>query len=104
MKRFRFAVFGLGSTMYSGFEEALFNKAAKQLDRNLLELGGNQLVPVGLGNDMGINHYHEELEKWLSMRAPRLQRELEESNDFQDVKEVFQSAHSEVVRPMEVFT
>jgi len=92
----RFAVFGLGSTMYSGFEESLFNKAAKALDKKLSALGGDQLVPVGLGDDIGVNHYHDALEKWLRLCAPRVLQELEWTDVFQEVNDGIKSEHSNV--------
>jgi sulfite reductase (NADPH) hemoprotein beta-component len=73
----RYSVFGLGSTMYSSFEEELFNRAAKQLDRKLEELGGDRVTPVGLGDDMDKRHYRDGLDKWMDALLPTVVQKIE---------------------------
>jgi sulfite reductase alpha subunit-like flavoprotein len=59
----RYAVFGLGSSMYAAGDQ--FNKAARQLDQKIAELGGERIIDVGLGDDQASEGYHGELDKWL---------------------------------------
>lgn len=59
----RYGVFGLGSSMYAVADQ--FNKAARQLDQKLAELGGERILDVGLGDDQDSEQYHGELDKWL---------------------------------------
>lgn len=47
----RLAVFGCGSSVYG----AHFNAVAKRLDAQLAALGGQRMVPLGLGDDASAN-------------------------------------------------
>lgn len=73
----RFAVFGLGSRMYAAFDEPLFNRAGKSLDKKLHELGGSRMIRVGLGDEMHARNYLGELEKWIDKLAPKIVHEME---------------------------
>lgn len=73
----RYSLFGLGSTMYAGFEEEMFCRAAKMLDRKLEDLGGNRIVPLGLGDDMDRRHYRDGFDRWVEALLPVLLYELE---------------------------
>jgi sulfite reductase alpha subunit-like flavoprotein len=69
-KPFRYAVFGLGSSMYAAGDQ--FNRAARRLDTRLNELGGDRMVPVGLGDDQSSEQYRGELDKWMETLFPKL--------------------------------
>ena len=67
---FRFSVFGLGSSMYAAGDQ--FNRAARRLDTRLGELGGDRMIPVGLGDDQSSEQYRSEMDKWLETLFPKL--------------------------------
>lgn len=66
----RFAVFGLGSSMYAVGDQ--FNRAARRLDRRLSDLGGIRVVDVGLGDDQDPELYRGGLSKWIEALEPKL--------------------------------
>lgn len=66
----RYAVFGLGSSMYAVGDQ--FNRAARRLDQRLKELGSERIVDVGLGDDQSPELYRGELDKWIESLTPRL--------------------------------
>ena len=74
----RYAVFGLGSTMYSSFEENLFNRAGKLLDAKLEELGGERFIPLGLGDDLDPKNYKTQLDRWTANLLAKLRNMYEE--------------------------
>jgi NADPH-ferrihemoprotein reductase len=67
---FRYAVFGLGSSMYAAGDQ--FNRAARRLDNRLSDLGADRMVPVGLGDDQSTEQYRSELDKWMETLLPIL--------------------------------
>jgi sulfite reductase alpha subunit-like flavoprotein len=67
---FRYAVFGLGSSMYAAADQ--FNRAARQLDQKLQEMGAERLIEVGLGDDQSPELYRGELDKWTEALIPKL--------------------------------
>ncbi|KAL3915101.1 MAG: hypothetical protein SGILL_005803, partial [Bacillariaceae sp.] len=67
---FRYAVFGLGSSMYAAGDQ--FNKAARQLDKKLGGMGADRLIDVGLGDDQNPELYRGELDRWLESLLPKL--------------------------------
>lgn len=58
---FRFAVLGLGDSSY-----AKFNFAAKKLNKRLLQLGGQPLIPIGLGDDQHDLGYDAVVDPWIN--------------------------------------
>lgn len=85
----RFAVFGLGSTMYAGFEDEFFNKAGKALDQKLEDLGGQRLIPLGLGDDMDERNYRDGLDRWLQKLGPAVVKLIElETNQVREVPSI----------------
>ncbi|KAG0598147.1 hypothetical protein M758_12G050000 [Ceratodon purpureus] len=56
-----FAVFGLGD---SGYQK--YNVTGKKLDRRLLDLGGQAVVPRGLGDDQHPSGFEAGLDPWLA--------------------------------------
>ena len=66
----RYAVFGLGSSMYAVGDQ--FNRAARRLDAKLEELGGERLIDAGLGDDQAPELYRGELEPWMETLQPKL--------------------------------
>ena len=68
--KIRYAVFGLGSSMYAVGDQ--FNRAARVLDKKLCELGAERLIEVGLGDDQAPELYRGELDKWLETLQPKL--------------------------------
>jgi NADH-quinone oxidoreductase subunit G len=69
-EKFRFAVFGLGSSMYAVDDQ--FNRAAKRLDKRIEEVGGDRMIEVGMGDDQHSELYRGELDKWLETLLPKL--------------------------------
>lgn len=67
---FRYAVFGLGSSMYAAGDQ--FNRAARQLDAKLSDLGAERMCDVGLGDDQSSEQYRGELDKWMESLLPKL--------------------------------
>lgn len=67
--------------MYASFEEEMFNRAAKQLDRKIEELGGKRIAPLGLGDDMDSKHYRAGFDKWVEDLLPKLLSEVEQLSD-----------------------
>ncbi|GAQ81743.1 NADP/FAD dependent oxidoreductase [Klebsormidium nitens] len=61
LQHLRYAVFGLGD---SGYQK--YNITAKKLDRRLLDLGAQPLVPRGLGDDQHPSGYEAALDPWLA--------------------------------------
>lgn len=57
---FRFAVLGLGDSSY-----AKFNFAAKKLNKRLLQLGAQPLIPLGLGDDQHDLGYDAVADPWV---------------------------------------
>eukprot|EP01053_Blabericola_migrator_P013368 Blabericola_migrator_1__13367@NODE_949_length_5910_cov_490_869416_g659_i0_p1_GENE_NODE_949_length_5910_cov_490_869416_g659_i0NODE_949_length_5910_cov_490_869416_g659_i0_p1_ORF_typecomplete_len1832_score345_00POR_N/PF01855_19/1_5e51FAD_binding_1/PF00667_20/5_8e03FAD_binding_1/PF00667_20/7_1e48POR/PF01558_18/1_4e40Flavodoxin_1/PF00258_25/1_3e32PFOR_II/PF17147_4/4_5e26NAD_binding_1/PF00175_21/4_5e03NAD_binding_1/PF00175_21/3_4e15TPP_enzyme_C/PF02775_21/4_5e14Fer4_16/PF13484_6/3_6e13EKR/PF10371_9/5_ len=57
----RYAVMGLGDSSY-----VFFNQAAKNLDSLFEALGGQRLVPVGLGDDQADGGYDAAYQDWVS--------------------------------------
>lgn len=51
---------GLGDSSY-----AKFNFAAKKLNKRLLQLGGQSIVPLGLGDDQHDLGYDAVVDPWL---------------------------------------
>jgi len=66
----RFAVFGLGSSMYAAGDQ--FNQAARMLDKRLGEIGGSRIIEVGLGDDQAAELYRGELDKFMEKLEPKL--------------------------------
>ncbi|CAM6086168.1 unnamed protein product [Calypogeia fissa] len=56
-----YAVFGLGD---SGYQK--YNIVAKKLDRRLADLGGEEIVSKGLGDDQHRSGYEAALDPWLA--------------------------------------
>ena len=54
-----FVIFGFGDSSY-----LKYNQAAKMLNARLIQLGGQAILPLSLGNEGAENGYFEELEKW----------------------------------------
>jgi sulfite reductase alpha subunit-like flavoprotein len=67
---FRYAVFGLGSSMYAAGDQ--FNRAARMLDKKLGDIGAERLIDVGLGDDQAPELYRGELDKWMEALLPKL--------------------------------
>jgi sulfite reductase alpha subunit-like flavoprotein len=67
---FRYAVFGLGSSMYAVGDQ--FNRAAKRLDQKLAILGATRIIDVGLGDDQHSELYRGEMDKWVGTLLPNL--------------------------------
>ena len=67
---FRYAVFGLGSSMYAIDDQ--YNRAANRLDRRLEELGGERLIEVGHGDDQASELYHAALDPWMEQLLPKV--------------------------------
>jgi len=67
---FRYAVFGLGSSMYAAGDQ--FNRAARQLDEKLDFMGAVRLLDVGLGDDQSPELYRGELDRWIEKLLPKL--------------------------------
>lgn len=80
----RYSVFGLGSSMYASFEEELFNRASKQLDRKIEELGGERIAPLGLGDEMDPRHYRYGFEKWMEALFPTLVDEIKRVDEWME--------------------
>lgn len=57
---YRFAVLGLGDSSY-----VKFNFAAKRLCNRLLQLGGQKIVPLGLGDDQHDLGYDAVVDPWI---------------------------------------
>ncbi|KAJ3434459.1 iron hydrogenase [Anaeramoeba flamelloides] len=60
LNKVKYCAFGLGSTSYSRF-----NNAIKTLDAKLKELGANEVLPIGLSNREDKNGYLSVLSPWL---------------------------------------
>uniref|UniRef100_A0ACD5TBF1 Uncharacterized protein n=1 Tax=Avena sativa TaxID=4498 RepID=A0ACD5TBF1_AVESA len=60
LERLHYAVFGLGDSSYGNY-----NLPAKMLDKRLLDLGAEQIIPKGLGNDQHSLGYEGALDPWL---------------------------------------
>lgn len=67
---FRYAVFGLGSSMYAAGDQ--FNRAARRLDKKLEEIGAERIIDVGLGDDQNPELYRGELDRWTESLLPKL--------------------------------
>ncbi|KAL3911459.1 MAG: hypothetical protein SGILL_007275, partial [Bacillariaceae sp.] len=67
---FRYAVFGLGSSMYAAGDQ--FNRAARQLDQKLEDMGASRMIDVGLGDDQNPELYRGEMDTWLENLLPKL--------------------------------
>jgi sulfite reductase alpha subunit-like flavoprotein len=67
---FRYAVFGLGSSMYAAADQ--FNRAARQLDQKLSDMGATRMLEVGLGDDQSPELYRGELDRWVEGLLPKL--------------------------------
>jgi flavodoxin len=67
---FRYAVFGLGSSMYAAGDQ--FNRAARQLDEKLNEMGAERMIDVGLGDDQSSEQYRGALDHWIELLLPKL--------------------------------
>ncbi|KNC80432.1 hypothetical protein SARC_07203 [Sphaeroforma arctica JP610] len=65
----QYAIFGLGDVHYwPGAEgELYFCKPAKDLDERLEVMGGQRLVPIGLGDDSADDGFNTALEPWLEL-------------------------------------
>lgn len=57
----KFAVLGLGDSSY-----VKFNFVSKRLNKRLQQLGGNMLIPVGLGDDQHDLGYDAVVDPWLN--------------------------------------
>lgn len=102
--RMRFAVFGLGDRAY-----IKFNAAARRLYTRFLQLGAENIVPIGLGDESANRGHDEQLIPWLqqlvsaigstadhlfmekgtkssglNMRPPRFDVEIESRDVFED--------------------
>lgn len=66
----RFAVLGLGDSSY-----AKFNFVAKRLHKRLLQLGGQTLQPLGLGDDQHDLGYNAVADPWIESLWDKLLRE-----------------------------
>ena len=69
----RYAVFGLGDSSY-----VYFNKAAKDIDDRIQDLGGQRLVGCGLGDDKDDERYETAWYDWspnlfneVGLKAPK---------------------------------
>ena len=60
LKSLKFAVFGLGDSSYEKF-----NAAARRLSMRLKQLGGTELLPVGLGDDQAKYGLLTALDPWM---------------------------------------
>mmetsp|Transcript_23562 Transcript_23562/g.39260 ORF Transcript_23562/g.39260 Transcript_23562/m.39260 type:complete len:190 (-) Transcript_23562:2184-2753(-) len=56
----RFGVFGLGDSSYEQF-----NAVARKLDKRLKQLGAEEVVSLGLGDDQAVYGYFTALNDWL---------------------------------------
>lgn len=57
---FRYAVFGLGDSSY-----LKYNFTAKLLNKRLLQLGANPILPLGLGDDQHDLGYDGTADSWI---------------------------------------
>ena len=100
----RFAVFGLGSSMYAVGDQ--FNRSARRLDAKLEEIGGSRIVDVGLGDDQAPELYHQELDKWMEGLLPKLFGRKSAGTSYLDPPEplyrlsLAPGAHSTKFRPV----
>jgi sulfite reductase alpha subunit-like flavoprotein len=67
---FRYAVFGLGSSMYAAGDQ--FNRAARRLDKKLEDIGAERIIEVGLGDDQSPELYRGEMDRWMETLLPKL--------------------------------
>lgn len=67
MKNVKFAVFGLGDSSY-----VHFNLAAKKFHERFLALGGQSVMPLGMGDEKDEDHFESKWNDWL----PELWNEL----------------------------
>lgn len=63
----RFAVLGLGDSSY-----VKFNFAAKRLNKRLAQLGGQSLIPIGLGDDQHDLGYDATVDPWIDLLFGKL--------------------------------
>ena len=100
----RYAVFGLGSSMYAVGDQ--FNRAARRLDGKLERMGGERIVDVGLGDDQAPEQYHGELDKWVEGLFPKLFGRQSAGNSYLDPPEplyrlsLAPSSHTSKFRPV----
>ena len=62
-----FMIMGLGDSSYY-----FFNKAAKDVEAKLVELGANKMLPIGLGDDSDEEGFEQGLHEWLPLVWPAL--------------------------------
>jgi sulfite reductase alpha subunit-like flavoprotein len=77
----KYAVFGLGSSMYSGGIDEFFNGAAKKLDTKLDKLGGERIIPVGMADDLDCNPGYDRMEWYCGELDPWMDKLLVRSFD-----------------------
>jgi len=61
LSKVRYSVFGLGNKKNA----ENFNRASKSLDAKMLELGAQQLLPVGLGDEYDPNGHESAFRPWI---------------------------------------
>lgn len=65
----RFAVLGLGDSSY-----VKYNFVAKRLNKRLNQLGGQELIPLGLGDDQHDLGYDYAADPWINLLFSKLQQ------------------------------
>jgi sulfite reductase alpha subunit-like flavoprotein len=66
----KYAVFGLCSSRYDVGDQ--YNRAARQIDERLANMGGSRMVDVGVGDDQSSEGYRGALDPWIQQLQPHL--------------------------------